>query len=426
MNVHTLLVVVASVGVVATAAVIGTGVGVPQANDISSFGETTAGHPTTTTESPDRASAAASGAATGAPAESTDSGETPGDSPSAEARAGAESADSTANASTGTDADAAESGTAEGGTVANETATNAAPVAVARADAMVHERTRVELDGAGSRDPDGDELNYTWTQISGPDAELVRNDTSTGAFVSPDVAVWTDVRFRLTVTDDDGASDTANVTITVRSTEYDDVDADDLDRSESNATGGEDATGGDDAVAEPGRTESRTMTRDEISRALFGSSFESLGTDDAVFVEEVFLRQPSDDGWNPADVRSREEIARDRYDESFDGLGFEARVDVQEAYDAQFGDFGANAAYTRDEISQAEWGYDFTELSAESAARITEIHDRLPFADGQELAHVRTREQFAFRLYDASLADLTREQRLAVERRYHEQFADDD
>ena len=61
----------------------------------------------------------------------------------------------------------------------------------------------------------------------------------------------------------------------------------------------------------------------------------------------------------------------------------------------------------------------------ESAGLITEMHDRQPFAEDQPLEHIRTRHQFARYLYDSDLETLTREQRLDVERHYHDQFADD-
>lgn len=70
------------------------------------------------------------------------------------------------------------------------------------------------LDGAGSNDPDGNIVSFSWLQISGPDNAVVIND---------DTVSITDISnlfegeyiFELTVTDDDGGSATDTVTITV-------------------------------------------------------------------------------------------------------------------------------------------------------------------------------------------------------------------
>ncbi|MFC6823898.1 PKD domain-containing protein [Halopelagius fulvigenes] len=431
MKYQTLIAVVASVGVVATAAFVGgvgADIGVPSTDDVASSveavttGASSSEQTATSTASTDRTTTEASSEEDSAGTDSTGT-----ESTAAPTGTEAATADSAANATdssetNATDAESSANASAENASAENASVeNNTAPVAAVSADGMVHERTRVELDAAASRDADGDELNYTWTQVSGPDAEWVRNDTATASVVSPDVAVWTDVTFRVTVTDARGATDTANVTITVRSTEYEDetadTSADGSAEDESEETTASNSSDSSDANA------SATYSRDELSRAVFGSDFDALGTADAAAVEELYLRQPSGE-WDPAEVRSRDEIARDRYNASFEELGFDARVDVQEAFDAQFDDTGENAAYSRDELAQAEWGYNFSELSPDSAAKITEMYDRQPFAEDQELAHVRTRDQFARYLYDSELGNLTREQRLDVERHYHDQFTE--
>jgi hypothetical protein len=424
---QTLLVIVATVGVVATAAVAG-GFGADgvstQTNDASSLVDAATPDEemaeSITTPSPPDDTTTPTG-------DSADSSQTDASSVTASPD---DSADTTTpmeralaqNASTTSSNAAVSDSTVENTTTEN----NTAPVAKTGSDRMVHERREAELDGSASSDPDGDELNYSWTQVSGPEANLTGANTSSPSFVAPDVAVWTDVVFELTVTDSNGATDNDTVVITVRSTSYPDEETDSADN------GGTESDTDDTTDTEQSEStdDSDTSTwteksRDDIAQSVFGSDFDSLDTEDAAFAEELYLRQPADEDWDPADVRSREDIAQDRYNESFDELGFDAIVDVQSTFDEQFGDTGGDGTHTKDEITQSKWGMNFTDLSAESAGQITELYDRQPWADDKELPHIRTREQWAFRLYRSDLANLTREQRLTVEQRFHSQLTDD-
>ena len=91
---------------------------------------------------------------------------------------------------------------------------NAAPVAAAGDDAVTSEGNLVMLDGGASTDP-GDELGYTWEQLSGPDVFMAEPDGATLRFFAPDVGTITPLEFRLTVSD--GTQETAdNVVIEVR------------------------------------------------------------------------------------------------------------------------------------------------------------------------------------------------------------------
>ena len=67
--------------------------------------------------------------------------------------------------------------------------------------------TEVNLDGVLAA--------YTWTQVSGPEVELLDADTPTASFTAPTVSEATTLVFRVTVETIDGvfASDTLNVTI---------------------------------------------------------------------------------------------------------------------------------------------------------------------------------------------------------------------
>ncbi|NTX34623.1 discoidin domain-containing protein [Myxococcus sp. CA033] len=94
---------------------------------------------------------------------------------------------------------------------------NQAPVANAGADrTVVLPNAGITLTGSGT-DSDGNIASYSWTQVSGPTASL--SGANTPSLSVSGLAVGTLV-FRLTVTDDDGAThaDTATVTVTNAST----------------------------------------------------------------------------------------------------------------------------------------------------------------------------------------------------------------
>lgn len=89
---------------------------------------------------------------------------------------------------------------------------NQAPSANAGADRTVQQGDSVTVVGGGS-DPDGSIVGWSWTQVSGSAVSLSGASTQTVQFTAPSTAV--DIRLRLTVTDDDGATDTDDVVVTV-------------------------------------------------------------------------------------------------------------------------------------------------------------------------------------------------------------------
>jgi hypothetical protein len=73
----------------------------------------------------------------------------------------------------------------------------------------------VTLSGAESRDGDGTGLAFAWTQIEGPEVDILLADESYALFLAPQVEEKTRLRFTLTVTDHLGFGDDDIVTVTV-------------------------------------------------------------------------------------------------------------------------------------------------------------------------------------------------------------------
>lgn len=92
---------------------------------------------------------------------------------------------------------------------------NQAPSANAGADRTVQQGDSVTITGSGS-DADGTIVGWSWARVSGTAVSLSGAYTQTVQFTAPSTAG--DIRLRLTVTDDDGATDTDDVIITVEET----------------------------------------------------------------------------------------------------------------------------------------------------------------------------------------------------------------
>ncbi len=122
---------------------------------------------------------------------------------------------------------------------------NEPPVADAGPDQTVEEGDRVDLDGTGSSDSDGTIVGWEWT---GP-LTLTDGDTSTPYFAAPTTGATKSYTFTLTVTDNNGATDSDDVTITVEANEPPDADAgpdqtvEEGDRVDLDGTGSSDSDG---------------------------------------------------------------------------------------------------------------------------------------------------------------------------------------
>ncbi len=93
---------------------------------------------------------------------------------------------------------------------------NYPPSANAGPDQSVESGANVTLDGTASADADGTIASYLWEQTSGSTVTLTGAATASASFVVPTVTETTSWGFSLTVTDDDGATDTDEVVISVQ------------------------------------------------------------------------------------------------------------------------------------------------------------------------------------------------------------------
>ena len=93
---------------------------------------------------------------------------------------------------------------------------NSAPVANAGPDQTVDEGMSVTLDGSASTDNDGSITSYAWSQTAGPAVTLGSTNTAVTTFTAPQVSADQLLSFRLTVTDDQGATGSTTVNVTVR------------------------------------------------------------------------------------------------------------------------------------------------------------------------------------------------------------------
>ena len=91
---------------------------------------------------------------------------------------------------------------------------NQPPSAQAGPDQTVEQGTSVAL-GGGS-DPDATVASYRWEQIAGPPVALSNKRQASASFVAPEVDERVALTFRLTVTDNEGATASDEVAITVR------------------------------------------------------------------------------------------------------------------------------------------------------------------------------------------------------------------
>ena len=95
------------------------------------------------------------------------------------------------------------------------TPVNRAPIANAGADVTVVGPANVSLDGSASKDSDGTIASYQWSQVSGTPVTLVGASSAAASFDVNEVTQTQTLSFKLTVTDNEGATASDTVTVTI-------------------------------------------------------------------------------------------------------------------------------------------------------------------------------------------------------------------
>lgn len=106
---------------------------------------------------------------------------------------------------------------------------NQAPTADAGQNQVVYEGASVALDGSGSNDADGTISGYQWSQTGGSSISLNNAATAHASFTAPVVGLAGEtLTFSLAVTDDDGSTTSADVSVSVLKSSSTDVDGDNV------------------------------------------------------------------------------------------------------------------------------------------------------------------------------------------------------
>ncbi|MGO2317507.1 MAG: glycosyl hydrolase family 18 protein [Vibrio toranzoniae] len=92
---------------------------------------------------------------------------------------------------------------------------NRKPTAAAGADQSVEGPASVSLDGSASKDSDGTIASYVWSQVSGTAVTLANGNAAVASFDVVEVTQQETLTFNLTVTDNEGATSTDTVVVTV-------------------------------------------------------------------------------------------------------------------------------------------------------------------------------------------------------------------
>lgn len=100
---------------------------------------------------------------------------------------------------------------------------NGAPVAVVAADQTLMSVNPVTLDGTASSDPDGENITYLWTQISGTSVTLSDTTAAQPTFTAPGVTPGSTDTLVFSLVVNDGTDDSNADTVTVTVNSWEDV-----------------------------------------------------------------------------------------------------------------------------------------------------------------------------------------------------------
>tara|TARA_R110000744_G_scaffold171198_1_gene289661 strand:+ start:1205 stop:2848 length:1644 start_codon:yes stop_codon:yes gene_type:complete len=92
---------------------------------------------------------------------------------------------------------------------------NIAPIANAGVGSTVNPYTSVSLDASVSLDEDGEIVSYAWAQTSGTEMNITNADTVNASFGTTTAIEGETLGFSLTITDNEGATDTSDIDIYV-------------------------------------------------------------------------------------------------------------------------------------------------------------------------------------------------------------------
>lgn len=99
------------------------------------------------------------------------------------------------------------------------TQVNQPPIANAGGNQSIAAGATCILDGTASIDGDGTIVSYLWEKVSGPTIALANANQAIASFIAPSETVAQTLVFRLTATDNNGATSTDTVTVTVSALE---------------------------------------------------------------------------------------------------------------------------------------------------------------------------------------------------------------
>jgi len=171
-----------------------------------------------------------------------------------------------------------------------------------------------------------------------------------------------------------------------------------------------------------------TLDGDETQTVTF-SDLNTSGLDAGDYTHGVF----TDDDSATATITIE---AIDDGDDADDGDGADDGDDADDGEDADDGDDGddggeaddgdsADKEFTLDEIAQAKYGYDFANLSTETAGEVQAIYNRQPFPDGTKPDDIRTRDEITNDRYGYDFDEVSRETTVEVQNDYDAQFEED-